>query len=88
LGKLDLVIVGMKMICPETPWWEDDVARINDALANTGIFFCGRSEEGRGGGGSERARGVRESFFSAPFLWLYTGFLFFGVECKSRNHAR
>ena len=33
-GKLDLVVVGMKMIWPETPWWEDDAVRINDARAD------------------------------------------------------
>ena len=96
-GKLDLVVVGMKMIWPETPWWEDDAVRINDARADCGdaFIFCGRREEGGGrrreeGGGreGERARGVRETFFLAPFLWLSTVFLFFGVEMQVRVRVR
>jgi hypothetical protein len=43
------------------------------------FYFVGgerREEAGEG----ERERG-------APFLWLSPVFHFFGVECKSRNHA-
>jgi hypothetical protein len=64
LGKLDLVVEGMKMIWPETPWWKDDVARINDARPMRGYFYFLWVERGerRRGRERERARGVRESF--------------------------
>jgi len=90
LGKLNLIVVGMKMIWLETPWWEDHVARINDARADAGIllFFVGgeRMEEaGEGEREGERRAGV---FFFSSFSMAFHGVHFLGVECKSRNHAQ
>ncbi len=73
-GKLDLVVVGMKMIWPETPWWEDDAVRINDKTANCGFafIFWGRERREEAGEG-ERARG-REACKSLFFQLLFYGF--------------